>query len=87
MGYGDGYPRHARNGTPVLVDGLPTQLAGRVSMDMLTVDLTDLPNAGVGSQVELWGANLPVADIARWSDTIPYALLTGVTARVPRYYV
>ena len=87
MGYGDGYPRHARNGTPVLVDGLHTQLAGRVSMDMLTVDLTDLPNAGVGSQVELWGPNLPVADIARWSDTIPYALLTGVTARVPRYYV
>lgn len=86
MGYGDGYPRHARNGTPVLVDGQRTCLAGRVSMDMLTVDLTDLPQAGVGSRVEFWGRQLPVAEVARWCDTIPYTLLTGLTPRVPRCY-
>ncbi|MBR9830451.1 MAG: alanine racemase, partial [Oceanospirillales bacterium] len=63
-----------------------TSLAGRVSMDMLTVDLTDLPHADVGSRVELWGRQLPVAEVARWSDTIAYTLLTGLTSRVPRCY-
>lgn len=88
MGYGDGYPRHARNGTPVLVDGQRAPLAGRVSMDMLTVDLTDIPTAGIGSRVEFWGNNgLSVAEVARWSDTIAYDLLTGITRRVPRRYV
>jgi alanine racemase len=86
MGYGDGYPRHARTGTPVVVDGQLTRLVGRVSMDMLTVDLTDLPQAGVGSRVELWGRQLPVAEVARWCDTIPYTLMTCVTPRVPRCY-
>ncbi|MBV0932941.1 alanine racemase [Marinobacterium weihaiense] len=86
MGYADGYPRHARNGTPVVVAGQRAQLAGRVSMDMITVDLTDLPHAGVGSSVELWGRQLPVAEVARWSDTIPYTLLSGLTPRVPRRY-
>jgi alanine racemase len=86
MGYGDGYPRHARNGTPVLVEGVATSLAGRVSMDMLTLDLTDLPQAGIGSRVELWGERLPVSEVARWCDTIPYTLLTGLTPRVKRYY-
>jgi alanine racemase len=86
MGYGDGYPRHARTGTPVVVGGQLTRLVGRVSMDMLTVDLTDLPQAGVGSRVELWGRQLPVAEVARWCDTIPYTLMTCVTPRVPRCY-
>ncbi|MBA4501264.1 alanine racemase [Marinobacterium marinum] len=86
MGYGDGYSRHARTGTPVLVDGQRTRLVGRVSMDMLTVDLTDLPHAGVGSRVELWGRQLPVSEVARWCDTIPYTLLTCLTPRVPRSY-
>lgn len=86
MGYGDGYPRHARTGTPVVVEGQRTALVGRVSMDMLTVDLTDLPQAGVGSRVELWGGQLPVSEVARWCDTIPYTLLTCLTPRVPRFY-
>ena len=86
MGYGDGYPRHARNGTPVLVEGVRTSLAGRVSMDMLTVDLTDIPQADIGSRVELWGQRLPVSEVAQWCDTIPYTLLTCLTPRVPRVY-
>jgi len=86
MGYGDGYPRHARNGTPVLVEGVRTSLAGRVSMDMLTVDLTDIPQADIGSRVELWGPRLPVSEVAQWCDTIPYTLLTCLTPRVPRVY-
>ncbi|MFK8398546.1 alanine racemase [Pseudomonas sp. BGr12] len=85
-GYADGYPRHAPSGTPVLVDGQRTVLAGRVSMDMLAVDLTDLPNAAVGDRVELWGANLPVDEVAAHAGTIGYELLTKVTARVPRRY-
>ncbi|GAB2803393.1 alanine racemase [Halomonas shantousis] len=85
-GYGDGYDRHAIDGTPVLVDGQRTGLAGKVSMDMLTVDLTDLPDAGVGSTVTLWGEGLPVEEVAGYCDTISYTLLTGVLPRVPRRY-
>jgi len=90
-GYGDGYDRHAVDGTPVLVDGKPSRLAGKVSMDMMTVDLTDLPEAGIGSEVVLWGASrhgalLSVDDVARYCDTISYTLLTGVLPRVPRRY-
>ncbi|XZG71142.1 alanine racemase [Chitinibacteraceae bacterium HSL-7] len=83
-GYADGYPRHAPNGTPVVVDGVVTRLVGRVSMDMLTVDLTDVPAAGVGSAVQLWGAQLPVDVVASAAGTIGYELLTAVTMRVPR---
>jgi len=84
-GYADGYPRHAPSGTPVTVDGQRTRLVGRVSMDMLTVDITDLPAAGVGSQVVLWGAGGPSVDeVAQSAGTIGYELLTAVTARVPR---
>ena len=86
-GYADGYPRHAPNGTPVLVAGQRAALAGRVSMDMLTVDLSDLPETAVGDAVELWGANLPVDEVARAAGTIGYELLTKVTARVPRRYL
>lgn len=86
MGYGDGYPRHARNGTPVLVNGRRVSLVGRVSMDMLSVDLTDLPDAGIGDEVELWGKHLPINEVARVCETIPYTLVTGITRRVPRRY-
>ncbi|WP_068829103.1 alanine racemase [Pseudomonas sp. BMS12] len=85
-GYADGYPRHAPSGTPVWLGGRRVPLVGRVSMDMLTVDLTDLPEAAVGAAAELWGANLPVDEVARAAGTIGYELLTKVTARVPRRY-
>ena len=90
-GYGDGYDRHARDGTPVLVNGQRTAIAGKVSMDMLTVDLTDMPEAGIGSEVVLWGRAasgevLGVDEVARHCDTISYTLLTGVLPRVPRRY-
>lgn len=84
IGYGDGYPRHAVNGTPVLVNGKIVQLAGRVSMDMITVDLRTQPNAKVGDPVVLWGEGLPVEQVARFADTIAYELLCGVTERVRR---
>lgn len=85
MGYADGYPQFAPNGTPVTIDGLPGQLIGRVSMDMLTVDLTDHPLAGVGSTVELWG-NAPLAvDLAQRCHSSAYELLCGLK-RVPRVY-
>lgn len=82
IGYGDGYPRHAMNGTPVLVQGQRTTLAGRVSMDMITVDLTGLHDVQVGDRVTLWGAGLPLEEVARWANMIPYELICGVTARV-----
>ncbi len=82
-GYGDGYPRHAPNGTPVLVCGKRAHLAGRPSMDMLTVDLTDIPEARVGSPVVLWGEGLPVDDVANAASTVGYELLCAVAPRVP----
>lgn len=84
IGYGDGYPRHAPSGTPVLVNGRRVPLVGRVSMDMVTVDLREQPDARVGDPVILWGAGLPVEEIASLSGTIGYELLCTVTARVPR---
>ena len=84
-GYADGYPQYATSGTPVMIDGRRGELIGRVSMDMLTVDLTDHPDAGLGSLVELWGPQLPVAEVAARSGNSPYRLLTGLK-RVPRRY-
>ncbi len=81
-GYADGYPRHAPNGTPVIVDGVRTTLVGRVSMDMLTVDLTPIPDAGVGSKVELWGDGLPIDDVAEAAGTIGYELMCALAPRV-----
>src|SRR5205814_4273310 len=81
-GYADGYPRLAPNGTPVLVCGTKVRMAGRVSMDMLTVDLTDVPNARVGSPVVLWGEGLPVDDVASAAATVGYELLCALTPRV-----
>lgn len=86
IGYGDGYPRHAPNGTPVSLGGRRAALAGRVSMDSITVDVTDCPGVVVGMEAELWGARVPVAEVAALAGTISYALLTGVTRRVPRVY-
>ncbi|WP_019373384.1 alanine racemase, partial [Melaminivora alkalimesophila] len=87
-GYADGYPRHAPTGTPVLVDGVRTRVVGRVSMDMLTVDLTPVPSAGIGSEVTLWGrgpggAVLPVDEVAQAAQTIAYELLCALAQRVP----
>ena len=82
IGYGDGYPRHAESGTPVLVNGQRVPLIGRVSMDMITVDLRSQPQAQVGDAVVLWGKGLPVEEIARCASTIPYELLCGVARRV-----
>ncbi|WP_148861849.1 alanine racemase [Marinobacter fonticola] len=86
IGYGDGYPRHAPTGTPIWIDGVRITTLGRVSMDMLAVNLTAAPHARPGDKVELWGANVPVDEVARHAGTIGYELLTGVTARVPRVY-
>jgi len=82
-GYADGYPRHAPSGTPVLVAGRRARLVGRVSMDMIAVDLTGLPEAQVGAPVELWGKGLPVDEVAAGAETIGYELLCGVAQRVP----
>jgi alanine racemase len=82
-GYADGYPRHAATGTAVLVDGSRTRLVGRVSMDMLCVDITDLPQAAVGSRVVLWGEGLPVDEVASAAGTISYELLCALAPRVP----
>ena len=87
MGYADGYPRHAKNGTPVIVNGHRTTLIGRVSMDMLTVDLTDIPSADIGSPVELWGENLSAGEVSQHCDTIAYTLFTGITSRVHKRYI
>jgi alanine racemase len=82
-GYADGYPRHAPNGTPVLVGGQRTKTLGRISMDMLYVDLGALPQADVGSPVVLWGEGMPVEEVARAAGTVSYELLCALTPRVP----
>ncbi len=84
IGYGDGYPRHAPAGTPVLVNGQRVPLVGRVSMDMITVDLRTQPAARVGDSVVLWGEGLPVDDVAAKAGTISYELLCHVAERIPR---
>jgi alanine racemase len=87
-GYADGYPRHAPTGTPVLVNGVRTRLVGRVSMDMVTVDLTPVPQAAPGSEVTLWGrgpggAVLPIDEVAHAAGTVGYELMCALAARVP----
>ena len=82
-GYADGYPRSAPTGTPVLVDGHRTRTLGRVSMDMLCVDLSGIPQARVGSPVVLWGRGVPVEEVARAAGTISYELLCALAPRVP----
>ncbi len=88
IGYGDGYPRHAPFGTPVLIQNKGVApLVGRVSMDTITVDVTDLADVTVGDRVTLWGDGLPVERIAQYAQTISYQLLTCVMPRVPRLYI
>jgi alanine racemase len=83
-GYGDGYPRHAPNGTPVLVNSQRVELVGRVSMDMITLDLTPLADqVNIGDPVVLWGEGLSVDEVAQKAGTIGYELLCGITQRVP----
>jgi alanine racemase len=87
-GYADGYPRHAASGTPVLVDGVRTRTVGRVSMDMIAVDLAPVPAAGIGSEVTLWGdgpgrSRLSIDEIARAAGTIGYELMCALAPRVP----
>jgi len=89
VGYADGYPRHCTTGTPVLVNGVRTRMVGRVSMDMITVDLTLVPDAGIGSEVTLWGraesngALLPIDQVAQAAGTVGYELMCAVAQRVP----
>ena len=87
-GYADGYPRHCDTGTPVLVNGVRTRVVGRVSMDMLTVDLAGVPGAAMGSEVTLWGkaangAVLPIDEVAQAAGTVGYELMCAVAPRVP----
>ncbi|MFM8500446.1 MAG: alanine racemase [Fluviibacter sp.] len=85
-GYADGYPRHAGNLAPILVNGQRSRVLGRVSMDMLCCDLTDAPDADVGSPVTLWGAGLPADEVADAAGTIAYELFCALAARVPRVW-
>ena len=91
IGYGDGYPRHAPNGTPVMLHGRRVPLTGKVSMDTISVDITELTDQGiavnVGDSAELWGENLAANEIARLSETIAYELFTGISQRVARILV
>ncbi len=85
IGYADGYPQFAPNGTPILIDGQRSKVIGRVSMDMLTVDLGGHPDAGMGSRVELWGNHIRASELTELCATSPYRLLCGLK-RVPRVY-
>ena len=82
-GYADGYPRHAPTGTPVLVNGKRARLVGRVSMDMISVDVSDLTDARIGNPVTLWGEGLPADEVGAAAGTLSYELFTKLTARVP----
>ncbi len=82
-GYADGYPRHARTGTPVNVNGIITRTLGRVAMDMLCVDLSGVPGAGIGAPVTLWGEGNPIEDVAKAAGTVSYELFTKLNSRVP----
>jgi alanine racemase len=85
LGYGDGYPRYAPSGTPVLVNGKRAVLIGRPSMDMLTIDLRGHPEARISDVVTFWGEGLALEEVARWAGTIPYELLCGVARLRTRY--
>lgn len=87
VGYGDGYPRNAINGTPVLINGVRCPLVGRVSMDMITVDVTELTEVAIGDKAVLWGPELPVNEVASYCDSIGYELLTRMPGRVPRVFL
>lgn len=86
IGYGDGYPRHAPSGTPVVINGRRVPLVGRVSMDLVTVDLRGCPDAAVGDIATLWGVGLPADEVATAADTIAYELFCRLTSRVAFEY-
>ena len=86
-GYGDGYPRTAKSGTPVMINGQIAPLAGRVSMDMLCVDVTKLNKVKIGDDVELWGKELSVNEVAQWADTLGYELVTRMPTRAKRIFI
>jgi alanine racemase len=85
VGYGDGYPRHITANTPIWINGCKAPIVGRISMDMMTIDLTDCPNPRIGDSVELWGSHIPIEVIANHANTIAYELMCQVTQRVIRY--
>jgi len=87
IGYADGYPRSAIDGTPVFINGVKSKIAGRVSMDMITIDLTGIPNPEIGDCVELFGENISVDEVAIYCNTISYEIFTKITKRVYRSYV
>jgi alanine racemase len=87
IGYADGYPRHAPTSTPAWCKGQLIPLVGRVSMDMLTFDVTNLSSVAIGDVVQLWGDKLPINDVADHIGTIGYELMTRISARVPRKYI
>ncbi|MEC9376343.1 MAG: alanine racemase [Pseudomonadota bacterium] len=87
VGYGDGYPRQLPQGTPVLINKYRAKLIGRVSMDMITVDITDIPLIKIGDPALLWGESLPIEEIASLAQMIPYELMCGLSNRVKRIYI
>ena len=87
IGYGDGYPRSAEDGTPVFINGVKTSIAGKVSMDMITIDLTNVPEPKIGDRVELFGDNISVDEVAEHCKTISYEIFTQITQRVYKTYV
>lgn len=87
VGYADGYPRQAKQGTPVMINGCEAPIVGRVSMDMITIDVTHVSDVAIGDTVVLFGPELIADRVAKCCDTIDYTLFSGLTARVPRRYV
>jgi len=87
VGYADGYPRQAKTGTPVLVNGVKAGLVGVVSMDLISIDVTDIPDVSIGDLVELWGEQLCANEVASYADTIGYDLISSVSQRVPRIFL
>jgi alanine racemase len=87
IGYGDGYPRHAKSGTPVWINGQCAPLVGRVSMDSISIDVTDCDAVAVGDEAQLWGPRLSASTVATFAETISYELFTSIGSRVPRIYV
>jgi len=87
IGYADGYPRNAIDGTPVFINGVKSKIAGRVSMDMITIDLTGVPNPQISDRVELFGENISVDEVAKYCNTISYEILSKITKRVYKAYI
>jgi len=87
VGYADGYSRHAKDGTPVFINNTRSRIVGRVSMDMTTIDLTGVPNPKIGNRVEMFGENIGINEVAEFSNTISYEILTKITKRVYKNYI